>query len=183
MFKSLGLVLALVVSARAFSTSCSILNLTQIPNTLAYSGYLNISQTSESAIAFLFYGVQNKPLASLSSYPLTIWLQGGPGDSSQIANFFGVGPINLNTQGQGPSANPNSWNAFTNLLFLDAPVGTGFSPLTSPLDVANSTSDAVAQITYALNQFFSSGISCLGNIKTTFGKNSKIYVFGEHYAA
>lgn len=55
--------------------------------------------------------------------PLIIWLQGGPGGSSTgYGNFHELGPLD-------ESLNPRntSWDKHANLLFVDNPVGTGYS--------------------------------------------------------
>jgi len=43
-----------------------------------------------------------------------------------LALFFENGPYTVDANGN-LSPNPNSWNSFTNLLYVDQPVGTGFS--------------------------------------------------------
>ena len=55
--------------------------------------------------------------------PLVIWLQGGPGGSSTgFGNFAEFGPLDLDL-------NPRNytWVKDLNVLFIDNPVGTGFS--------------------------------------------------------
>nr|XP_027218685.1 retinoid-inducible serine carboxypeptidase-like [Penaeus vannamei] len=55
--------------------------------------------------------------------PLVIWLQGGPGGSSTgVGNFLEIGP-------QDPQLNnrTSAWTKEVNILFVDNPVGTGFS--------------------------------------------------------
>ncbi|XP_066148897.1 retinoid-inducible serine carboxypeptidase-like [Euwallacea fornicatus] len=55
--------------------------------------------------------------------PLIIWLQGGPGGSStEYGNFEEIGPVDMDL-------NPRNytWVQHANVLFVDNPVGTGFS--------------------------------------------------------
>ncbi|CAF4078566.1 unnamed protein product [Adineta steineri] len=57
-----------------------------------------------------------------------IWIDGGPGCSSVSAVWMGIGPFSF--QGQNTMIeNDGSWHLYTNLLFVDQPVGTGFSTI------------------------------------------------------
>ncbi|KAK8472027.1 hypothetical protein PHAVU_002G094600 [Phaseolus vulgaris] len=89
------------------------------------SGYLPVNPASASAIFYAFYEAQNSTL-HLSQTPLLIWLQGGPGCSSMLANFYELGPWRV-TQSLTLQRNPASWNRIFGLLFLDNPIGSGFS--------------------------------------------------------
>ena len=57
--------------------------------------------------------------------PLVIWLTGGPGCSSELAVFVENGPMRL--EKGVPVKNEISWNNNANLLYLDQPIGTGYS--------------------------------------------------------
>lgn len=64
--------------------------------------------------------------------PLVIWLTGGPGCSSQLAFWTENGPYTYKYSKSGTERvlinyNENSWNNRANVLWLDQPVGTGFS--------------------------------------------------------
>jgi carboxypeptidase C (cathepsin A) len=60
--------------------------------------------------------------------PLVIWLQGGPGCGSEIAIFKEHGPYRLDPLAQGnPVRNKWSWNTIANMVYVDHPVGTGWS--------------------------------------------------------
>jgi len=65
---------------------------------------------------------------------LVLWLTGGPGCASEIALFYENGPYQFNTDGKTLKSNPSSWNSNANLLYVDQPVGTGFSKGASKLD-------------------------------------------------
>lgn len=54
-----------------------------------------------------------------------IWLNGGPGCSSEDGALMEIGPYRV--KGENLEYNNGSWNEFANLLFVDNPVGTGFS--------------------------------------------------------
>lgn len=57
--------------------------------------------------------------------PLAVWLQGGPGASATgFGNFAEIGPLWPNGTHRTPGA---AWTAHMDVLFVDAPVGAGFS--------------------------------------------------------
>ncbi|KAJ3249591.1 Cell death protease [Chytriomyces hyalinus] len=81
----------------------------------------------------------------LNSSKLVVWLNGGPGCSSMEGLWTENGPFAFNDNGNMTS-NPNSWHLQANLLFIEQPVGTGFST-----DESSSEFDllALAQSFYA----------------------------------
>lgn len=82
-------------------------------------GLINI--TDEDDMFYWLFPSRKNP----DSDPLLIWLTGGPGCSSELAVFKENGPMRLE---KGiPVKNDISWNNEANLLFLDNPIGTGYS--------------------------------------------------------
>ncbi|KAB0800564.1 hypothetical protein PPYR_06304 [Photinus pyralis] len=62
-------------------------------------------------------------VANITEKPLVIWLQGGPGASSTgFGNFAEIGPLDENL-----NRRDHTWVNDVNLLFIDNPVGTGYS--------------------------------------------------------
>jgi carboxypeptidase C (cathepsin A) len=73
---------------------------------------------------FWFFEARN----NASTAPLAVWLTGGPGCSSMVGLFQENGPCTFNNvSGSIPELNPYSWNTYANVLYVDQPVGTGFS--------------------------------------------------------
>jgi carboxypeptidase D len=130
-----------------------------------YSGNIPIDTNNKSRnLFFVFY-----PKLGDTVDEVTIWLNGGPGCSSLEGFFQENGPFVWQPGTLAPIQNPYSWVNLTNMLWVEQPVGTGFSQgevtATSQLDIA---ADFV--------KFFK-------NFQTIFGiKNFKIYVTGESYA-
>lgn len=60
---------------------------------------------------------------------MVLWLTGGPGCSSEVGLFYENGPYNFNADGKTLKSNPHSWNENANLIYIDQPIGTGFSNL------------------------------------------------------
>ncbi|CAG8515833.1 4897_t:CDS:2 [Acaulospora colombiana] len=111
-------------------------------------------------------------LKNPSSSPLTLWLNGGPGCSSMDGLFEEIGPCYTNNDGSNTLTNSNSWISISNLLFVDQPVGTGFSYTTGNYTVG-STEQSTADLYTFLQLFFQ-----------RFPEYSKLdfHVFGESYA-
>ena len=61
---------------------------------------------------------------SLIIHKLVVWLTGGPGCS--LAIFYENGPFKINDN-LTLKLNPYSWNTNANMLYVDQPVGTGYS--------------------------------------------------------
>ncbi|KAF8960015.1 serine carboxypeptidase [Flammula alnicola] len=85
------------------------------------SGYGDL--TSTDSIWFWFFAARNSP----DSAPLTLWFNGGPGSSSMIGLFQEHGPCRITNDSSSVTLNPFSWNNESNVLYIDQPVGTGFS--------------------------------------------------------
>ncbi|KAL2344745.1 hypothetical protein Fmac_006030 [Flemingia macrophylla] len=134
-------------------------------------GYLPISPTSTSSIFYAFYEAQNST-SPLSQIPLLIWLQGGPGCSSMIGNLYELGPWRV-TQSLTLQRNPGAWNIIFGLLFLDSPIGTGFS-------VASTTQEIPTDQKAVANHLFAA-ITRFLQLDPAF-KHRPIYITGESYA-
>ncbi|CAJ1939589.1 unnamed protein product [Sphenostylis stenocarpa] len=134
-------------------------------------GYLPITSTSTSAIFYAFYEAQNSTLP-LSQTPFLIWLQGGPGCSSMIGNFYELGPWRV-TQSLTLQPNPGAWNRIFGLLFLDSPIGTGFSVASTPGEIPKDQNGVAKHLFAAITRFV--------QLDPLF-KHRPIYITGESYA-
>lgn len=109
-----------------------------------YSGYLDSEKTDRHFFYWAFES-RNDP----ASDPVILWLNGGPGCSSFTGLFYELGPSSINRT-IDPVFNPYSWNNNATVIFLDQPVGVGFSY--SGESVTNSK--AAGEDVYAFLELF-----------------------------
>ncbi|KAL5217350.1 hypothetical protein ABZP36_018034 [Zizania latifolia] len=112
-----------------------------------YSGYINVNQTTGKSLFYYFVEAS----ADADKKPLLLWLNGGPGCSSfGIGAFQEIGPFRVDTDGKTLCRNTYAWNAAANVLFLESPVGVGFSYAVQAEEVYRTMGDnATAHDSYA----------------------------------
>ncbi|MED6207322.1 hypothetical protein PIB30_034644 [Stylosanthes scabra] len=135
------------------------------------TGYLPVSTTSSSAMFYYFYEAQNSTLP-LSQTPLLIWLQGGPGTSSMLGNLYEVGPWTFSEKSFTFRPNSGAWNRLFGLLFLDNPIGTGFSVAASQNEIPTDQNGVAKHLFAAITTFL--------KLHPEF-KHRPIYISGESY--
>ena len=104
--------------------------------------------------------------------PVLLWLQGGPGASSLYGMFTEVGSFNIDASGN-PQERFASWNQKYSLLFIDNPVGVGFSFSNDEAAYVSNQVQVGADLHAALLQFYQ-----LFPDK----RDDEFYVTGESYA-
>ncbi|KAL9244043.1 hypothetical protein vseg_017858 [Gypsophila vaccaria] len=94
------------------------------------TGYVGVGEAEE--VQLFYYFVESE--RDVGSDPLILWLTGGPGCSAFSGFVFEIGPISFdyaksNRESDLPTLqlNPYSWTKVASIIFLDSPVGTGFS--------------------------------------------------------
>ncbi|KAJ9549041.1 hypothetical protein OSB04_021584 [Centaurea solstitialis] len=143
------------------------------------SGYLTVNSTTGSALFYAFYEAQHPTNnTSLSQTPILIWVQGGPGCSSMVGNFYELGPwrvapssVNQNVLELRP--NPGPWNRIFGLLFIDSPIGAGFSIASTPEEIPTDQQAVDRHLFIAIRKFIA--------LDPLF-KSRPIYVTGESYS-
>lgn len=115
------------------------------------SGYLPIGGSSKSKLYYVFYEATH-PTVPLADTPWLLWLNGGPGCSSLIGCFSELGPWWILEDGS-VQPNPGAWNHKCGILFVDSPVGTGFSLAATDDDVPEDQETAAKHLDHALNHF------------------------------
>ncbi|KAF7292811.1 Carboxypeptidase [Mycena indigotica] len=92
------------------------------PTVNVYTGYLDVDEGAKH-LFFYFFESRRDPATD----DVVMWINGGPGCSSATGLLMELGPCNIDLDSNGTTFNPYSWNSFTNIFFLDQPVGVGFS--------------------------------------------------------
>ncbi|WCJ42205.1 Serine carboxypeptidase-like 18 [Euphorbia peplus] len=92
------------------------------------TGYIGVGESNASQLFYYFVKSQRSPTLD----PLMLWLTGGPGCSVLSAFLYESGPVAFNYanySGSLPSLHLNqyTWTQGINILYVDTPVGTGFS--------------------------------------------------------
>ncbi|XP_072991775.1 serine carboxypeptidase-like 2 [Typha latifolia] len=92
------------------------------------TGYVEIDE--EKGVELFYYFIKSE--RSPEEDPLMVWITGGPGCSAFSGLVFEIGPLKFDVAGYTEGLptliyNPSSWTQASNIIFLDSPVGTGFS--------------------------------------------------------
>ncbi|KAG2735733.1 hypothetical protein G9P44_001947 [Scheffersomyces stipitis] len=130
-----------------------------------YTGYLDVN-VLDKHFFYWFFESRNDP----KNDPIILWLNGGPGCSSATGLFFELGPSSINATLQ-PVFNPYSWNNNASVIFLDQPVGVGYSYTGG--DQVTNTASAAKDVFVFLELFFQKFPQFIQN---------KFHIAGESYA-
>uniref|UniRef100_A0A803L8Y4 Uncharacterized protein n=1 Tax=Chenopodium quinoa TaxID=63459 RepID=A0A803L8Y4_CHEQI len=92
--------------------------------------YVPIDEHNAKHMFYYFVESERNPAKD----PVVLWLNGGPGCSSLGGLVYEHGPFKFEASGPISSQdlpklhpNPYSWSKVSNIIYLDSPVGTGFS--------------------------------------------------------
>ncbi|CAL9233719.1 unnamed protein product [Arabidopsis halleri] len=108
-----------------------------------FSGYVTVNESHGRS---LFYWLTESSSHSPQTKPLLLWLNGGPGCSSiAYGASEEIGPFRISKTGSNLYLNNFSWNTEANLLFLESPVGVGFSYTNTSSDFEESGDERTAQ--------------------------------------
>ncbi|MDI1487210.1 MAG: hypothetical protein OHK93_006479 [Ramalina farinacea] len=100
-----------------------------LPN--SWAGQIRIPGTENDELFFWLFGAEDSQyddnLISMDSHVPPIWLNGGPGCSSLDGLAKENGPFVFPGNDSNPQPNANSWTKLGNVLYIDQPVGAGYS--------------------------------------------------------
>ncbi|KAF3435140.1 hypothetical protein FNV43_RR22227 [Rhamnella rubrinervis] len=96
------------------------------------TGYVGVGEKDEIQLFYYFIESEKSP----KDDPLVLWITGGPGCSGFSALIYETGPFTITPDKSGLNStalqlNPYAWTKIANIIFLDQPVGTGYSYATS----------------------------------------------------
>ncbi|KAK9127587.1 hypothetical protein Syun_016384 [Stephania yunnanensis] len=101
-------------------------------------------------------------------WPIVLWLQGGPGGSGVgIGNFQEVGPLDTDLKPRN-----STWLRKADLLFVDNPVGTGFSFVEDTDALVTTDEEAATDLTTLLKEIFNKNLTL---------QKSPLYIVAESY--
>ncbi|XP_020103833.1 serine carboxypeptidase-like 1 isoform X1 [Ananas comosus] len=138
------------------------------------TGYVEVDE--ENGVQLFFYFIESERNAQED--PLMLWLTGGPGCSAFSGLVYEIGPLSFDVEGytQGlPTLlyNPHSWTKVSSIIFLDSPVGTGFSYSVLEEGYNSSDTKAVDQILIFLKKWF---------LDHQEFKSNPLYIGGDSYS-
>ncbi|KAK8740372.1 hypothetical protein OTU49_002879 [Cherax quadricarinatus] len=134
----------------------------------SFSGFFTVNKQYNSNLFFWFFSA----MTGSADAPVLVWLQGGPGGSSLFGLFAEHGPFSIDASQHIVPRN-FSWNRNHNIIYIDSPVGTGFSFTRNDTGYARNETDVGRDLYVAMVQFF-----------TMFPElqHNDFFVTGESYA-
>ncbi|ESQ33621.1 hypothetical protein EUTSA_v10007570mg [Eutrema salsugineum] len=138
------------------------------------TGYIGVGEEEKVQLFYYFIKSENNP----EEDPLLIWLTGGPACTALSALAFEIGPLTFKTEGYNGSlpsliSTSYSWTKVANIIFLDQPVGTGFSYSTTRLTYKPSDTGEAKQTYQFLQKWLVEYPEFVSN---------PLYVGGDSYA-
>ncbi|EFH48286.1 hypothetical protein ARALYDRAFT_489152 [Arabidopsis lyrata subsp. lyrata] len=132
-----------------------------------YAGYYSLPHSKSAKMFYFFFESRNK-----NTDPVVIWLTGGPGCSSSVAMFYENGPFKL-SEDLSLTWNDFGWDKVSNLIYVDQPIGTGFSYTSAESDLRHDEAGVSNDLYDFLQAFFKE--------HPKFVKND-FFITGESYA-
>ncbi|CAD5195029.1 unnamed protein product [Musa acuminata subsp. malaccensis] len=139
------------------------------------TGYVNVDEANDVQLFYYFIKSEREP----KDDPLLLWLTGGPGCSGLSGLIYEIGPLEFDvdgyTEGLLPSLlyKPTSWTKVSSIIFLDSPVGTGFSYTTCKQALKTSDIKSSVDVHTFLRKWYVDHPSFIAN---------PLYIAGDSYS-
>ncbi|XP_057329620.1 venom serine carboxypeptidase-like [Microplitis mediator] len=134
----------------------------------SFSGYLTVNEQHNSNLFFWFFPSQIES----QSAPVILWLPGDPGTSALSGLFLEIGAFRVG-RNKVLEMREYNWNKNHNVLYIDSPVGTGYSFTDDEEGFSKNETQIYEDLYAGLVQFFKLFSELQGN---------DFYVTGESYA-
>lgn len=148
---------------------------------VSYAGYMKVTSKDDDGsggerkggIFYWFYEKENSTGQAVQDIPIVLWVNGGPGCSAMIGCFEEtIGPFTVGDDLQ-LTYNPHTWIQKFHVLFIDQPLGTGFSYAGNEASYTNNEKQVSLDMYHALHSFF--------QLHPKY-KDCDLYLAGESYA-
>ncbi|XVF64405.1 hypothetical protein PTKIN_Ptkin09bG0166500 [Pterospermum kingtungense] len=135
-----------------------------------YAGYVDVDEKAGRSLFYYFVEADKDP----HKKPLTLWLNGGPGCSSIGGGAFTeLGPFYPRGDGRSLRRNSMSWNKASNLLFVESPVGVGWSYSNTASDYIRGDASTAKDLHIFMMKWYE---------KFPEFKSRELFLTGESYA-
>ncbi|XP_048226705.1 serine carboxypeptidase-like 18 isoform X3 [Ricinus communis] len=138
------------------------------------TGYIGVDESEDVQLFYYFVKSQR----NAKEDPLLLWLTGGPGCSGLSGLLYEIGPLTFEVveyNGSLPTLilNPHSWTQVASIIFIDIPVGTGFSYAQTQLAAYSTDLTQVHQAHLFLRKWLRDHPEFLAN---------PVYIAGDSYS-
>lgn len=135
-----------------------------------FSGYLDVGASKQKHMHYWLVESEVDP----DTAPVVLWMNGGPGCSSLDGFIYEHGPFRVNISDRTRLQRfDQSWSKLANVVYLEAPVGVGFSYSDDPQDYVRDDDNTAQDNVDAMNVFFE---------KWPEWRDNGFYITGESYA-
>ncbi|XP_004929002.1 venom serine carboxypeptidase [Bombyx mori] len=115
----------------------------------SYAGYFTVNKTYDSNQFFWYFPAM---VPNSKNAPIIVWLQGGPGATSLYGLFTENGPLRV--RNKKFERRKYNWALSHHIIYIDNPVGTGFSFTKDPKGYCVDETQVGEQLYSTLIQFF-----------------------------
>lgn len=138
------------------------------------TGYVEVDKSN--GVRFFYYFVESE--RNPAEDPVLLWLTGGPGCSAFSGLVYEIGPLSFQSDSYIDGVpelvyRPDSWTKVANVIFLDSPVGAGFSYSETEDGYKSSDTEVVKQIAFFLTKWYEEHPEFLLN---------PLYISGDSYS-
>uniref|UniRef100_A0ACD5X8J8 Uncharacterized protein n=1 Tax=Avena sativa TaxID=4498 RepID=A0ACD5X8J8_AVESA len=173
----LSFLLVLITIAQSEKNKTVISHLPGFDGPLPFSlqtGYVEVDKSNGVHLFYYFIQSERNPAED----PVLLWLTGGPGCSAFSGLVYEIGPLSFQSGSYIDGVpelvyRPDSWTKVANIIFLDSPVGAGFSYSVTEDGYMSSDTEAVKQIGIFLTKWYEEHPEFLLN---------PLYISGDSYS-